>query len=273
MKKILLLAFLSGFISTLNAQGSLCNTADPFCAGNSAYTFPAGVNSGSGQPGPNYGCLTTRPNPAWYYMQVSVSGNIEFEITTTPHRDIDFICWGPFTSATLPCVAQLTGDVSSHGSHHSQGPGGGYPTFNTIDCSYDPSWQEWCYLPNAVVGQYYILLITNYSNAACNISFSQSAGTGSTSCAILPPIIGSNSPVCEGSTLQLTANLIPNAQYVWTGPNGFTSNSQNPTITNVSPLNAGIYTCNFITVNGSSPSSSITVTVVPKPLSSAINHN
>ncbi len=48
-----------------------------------------------------------------------------------------------------------------------------------------------------------------------------------------------NSPVCVGGTLSLNADSGYN--YSWTGPNGFTSNLQNPTITNVSNLNSGTY--------------------------------
>ena len=251
----------------------LCNLATPFCAGSSAFTFPAGVSAGTGQSGPNYGCLGSTPNPAWYYLKVAQSGNIEFEIHTMPQKDVDFICWGPFTSYTLPCVAQLTGATISHGSHHHSGAGGNYPTFNTIDCSYDVSWQEWCYLPNTLIGQYYILLITNYSNSPCNITFSQISGNGSTNCTIIPPNISSNSPVCEGGVLLLTANLIPNAQYFWSGPNGFTSNSQNPSIMNVSSLNAGSYSCYCTTTSGTSVSANMNVMILPKPLTSNIYHN
>lgn len=48
-----------------------------------------------------------------------------------------------------------------------------------------------------------------------------------------------NSPICIGGTLALSAD--PDYNYLWTGPNGFTSNLQNPTITNVSTLNDGTY--------------------------------
>jgi len=59
---------------------------------------------------------------------------------------------------------------------------------------------------------------------------------------------GSNALVCAGSTLNLTATTIAGASYSWTGPNGFTSNLQNPSISNVSALNAGSY---GLSVNGS----------------------
>lgn len=49
----------------------------------------------------------------------------------------------------------------------------------------------------------------------------------------------SNSPVCENHTLELTAT--GGITYLWSGPGGFSSNAQNPSIPNVSLLNAGWY--------------------------------
>uniref|UniRef100_UPI0037510024 hypothetical protein n=1 Tax=Flavobacterium sp. TaxID=239 RepID=UPI0037510024 len=51
-------------------------------------------------------------------------------------------------------------------------------------------------------------------------------------------------PICEGNTLNLTANPtggIAPFTFVWTGPNSFTSILQNPTIPNISLLGAGVY--------------------------------
>jgi hypothetical protein len=61
---------------------------------------------------------------------------------------------------------------------------------------------------------------------------------------------GSNSPLCAGQSLQLTATFIPGAAYLWSGPSGFTSTEQNPVIANVSTQNAGIYSV-AIALNGS----------------------
>lgn len=56
------------------------------------------------------------------------------------------------------------------------------------------------------------------------------------------PTAGSNSPVCENTPINLTASFISGTVvYNWTGPNGFTSTQQNPTITSASPASAGIY--------------------------------
>lgn len=55
------------------------------------------------------------------------------------------------------------------------------------------------------------------------------------------PVVSSNSPVCEGDTLKLFANFIPNATYSWTGPNGFSSTQQNPVISNAAVAGTGTY--------------------------------
>ncbi|MBC7748545.1 MAG: T9SS type B sorting domain-containing protein, partial [Methylotenera sp.] len=55
------------------------------------------------------------------------------------------------------------------------------------------------------------------------------------------PEISSNSPICIGNTIELKASGGTN--YAWTGPNGFTSMEQNPTILNATTLNSGEYRC------------------------------
>ena len=51
----------------------------------------------------------------------------------------------------------------------------------------------------------------------------------------------SNSPLCTGSTLSFTS--AGGVSYAWTGPNGFSSSSQNPSRSNVTVADAGTYTC------------------------------
>jgi hypothetical protein len=55
------------------------------------------------------------------------------------------------------------------------------------------------------------------------------------------PTIASNSPVCEGQSLRLSASLISGATYSWYGPGGYFSLSQNPTRTGMTTAQAGIY--------------------------------
>lgn len=76
----------------------------------------------------------------------------------------------------------------------------------------------------------------------------------------------SNSPVCEGGTLTLSA--LPNGMtsYSWTGPNGYSSSSQNPTVTaSATSAHAGTYTLTVVDGNGCSDTKNTSVTVNPKP--------
>jgi len=53
--------------------------------------------------------------------------------------------------------------------------------------------------------------------------------------------LGSNSPVCIGNVISLTNATVLGATYVWSGPNGFSSSLQSPTISDAQPNKAGIY--------------------------------
>lgn len=152
-----------------NTAGSICNSASPFCTG-STVTYPAGVNTGQAPLGPAYGCLASRPNPAWFYLQIATSGNIDITMSSSPARDIDFALWGP-VGAGFPggCIDAL----------HAQA---------IEDCSFSTATSEVANITGAVAGETYIMMITNFSNLATNISFSQTGGTGATDCAILLPI-------------------------------------------------------------------------------------
>lgn len=227
-------------------QNNLCANADPFCTDNGLYQFPAGVNAGSGESGPAYGCLSTRPNPAWYYMRIGNPGSINIYMYSTPSEDIDFCCWGPFDDPISPCPNGLTQP-------------------KIVSCSYSAAPTETCAIPsNAQTGKYYILVITNYSNHSCNITFSKTSGNGTTDCGIMPPVVNNDGPFCVGDAIHLTANGQAGATYSWTGPNGFSSNQQNPTISNCNLSHTGTYTCT-ITLNGQSNNAPTQVQVFAKP--------
>jgi len=78
------------------------------------------------------------------------------------------------------------------------------------------------------------------------------------------PTLAVNSPVCAGSPVNLTANTIASATYSWSGPNGFTSALEDPTIPIALPADAGTYTCT-VDVAGCISSSTVNVAVNPKP--------
>ena len=167
---ILFCSFLTISISS-NAQGTNCFGADPFCTGTTE-TFPN--TTGTPSTG-SLGCLGSTPNPAWYYLNIATSGDLNIHIeqynTAGTPIDVDFICWGPVTDVASGCA-------------------GGIPTVSSVDCSYSGSAVEDCYIPSAVAGETYLLLLTNFSDQPGNITFSQTSGTGSTDCSILCGLSG-----------------------------------------------------------------------------------
>ncbi len=256
MKKISGFYFTVVFIlvlSALNAfsQGASCGEADPICSNNTSVSFTAGVNSGSF--GTSVGCLGSTPNPAWYVLKVGQSGRINIHMATTPSRDLDFACWGPFASATEGCgQLNLTGGTS-HGPDAGPNPSdlGGYPIGNLIDCSFTAQSIEYVHIANAVAGQWYVLLVTNYSNQPCQINLnSDPSSTGTTNCAIISPPIGDT--VCEGETATFSvSHPIAGASYHWDGPNLFTTVTDTiVTKPNIAPEDAGLYWLTIINPDG-----------------------
>jgi len=79
------------------------------------------------------------------------------------------------------------------------------------------------------------------------------------------PVVSANDPVCSSETLQLSASDIPNASYLWTGPNGFTSNEQNPAITDISAAASGSYSVMASIGPCDSPLASVNVNVLASP--------
>lgn len=100
--------------------------------------------------------------------------------------------------------------------------------------------------------------------------FMSSGGTctaiATTSVTIFPlpnPVAANNGPLCDGATLNLTGG--GSITYTWTGPNGFSSTNQNPSLTNVNSLAAGVYT---LMVGAGSCSASTTTSLTVNPLPS-----
>ncbi len=61
----------------------------------------------------------------------------------------------------------------------------------------------------------------------------------------------SNAPICSGTTLNLqTPSLGSGTTYSWSGPNGFTSTLQNPTVSNATTAANGTYTVTATTSGG-----------------------
>jgi hypothetical protein len=67
----------------------------------------------------------------------------------------------------------------------------------------------------------------------------------------LKALVTTNSPVVAGDALQLSVSGIDHVMlYKWSGPNGFSSNEQNPVIPDITSYNAGVYTVDVFTETG-----------------------
>lgn len=236
----------------INRDGNqTCATSDPFCT-TDVVTFHVEANpGGSCENGPYYGCLssyTQRP-PFWFHMKIGVAGAFTIRMTNSANVDIDYCCWGPFTDPVTPCPNQLTQS-------------------KYIDCGSSGAATETCLIPStAQVGQYYIMVITKYNTSTpTDITFQKvtNSGPGETDCGILPPLVDNDGPYCVGQSIHLTGNGQAGASYSWTGPNGFTSNQQNPVINNCNLGHAGSYTCT-ISVGSQSSNASTQVQVFANP--------
>lgn len=83
----------------------------------------------------------------------------------------------------------------------------------------------------------------------------------------------SNSPICSKSDLLLTAgNPTTSATYKWTGPSGFSNNTQNPTISGASTNASGIYKV-VVDLNGCTKEDTVMVVVNENPDKPVISGN
>lgn len=192
------------------AQGDICSSIQPFCAGDSQLVFQNSNASSGDNPfaesGPNYNCLLTQPFPAWFYLRIGESGNLNFEISQTENADgtgrtldVDFIAWGPFSEQD---------DFCSSTSLSNQ---------NLIGCSYSDSPTENFSISNAVEGEIYVVLITNFDEGPGFISLQQTntASGGSTDCSIVGSSLGPDQQVCGESQVVLDATNPSASQYTW----------------------------------------------------------
>jgi gliding motility-associated-like protein len=80
------------------------------------------------------------------------------------------------------------------------------------------------------------------------------------------PVAGNNGPICTGGTLNLTSNSATGGvSYAWTGPNGFTNGTQNPSINNVTLADAGVYSVTATLGSCTSAAGTTTVAINPTP--------
>lgn len=166
----------SGPISftTLACQGAYPNAAS--CTGANSLCDALGnpflnsVGMLNSETGNNYGCLFSQPNPTWFFLPVSQSGDINLKIEQSTNLDfsvynldVDFVCYGPFSDPVSQCGTLSESQI--------------------VDCSYSSSPVEEVNILNAQPGQYYLIMVTNFSNSSGYVRISDlGTGTGEIDC-------------------------------------------------------------------------------------------
>ncbi len=113
-------------------------------------------------------------------------------------------------------------------------------------------------------GTYYYVLNTT-CNAATLTAISNEATV--TVNAVPSVTASSNSPICAGQALNLTAGTNIGTNFAWTGPNAFSSTTQNPVIAAATASANGVYTLMVSTANCSATPVTTSVTVNSTSLS------
>lgn len=117
-------------------------------------------------------------------------------------------------------------------------------------------------------------------NATVTLTVIDFAGNSATCNALVrieaeEPMPMATTGLCGGDTLFLFANPPPATggiiyTYRWTGPNGFSSTQRNPTILNVSSINAGTYSVEVTGLTGCTSVGTVQVAIEDLPLTPAL---
>ena len=110
----------------------------------------------------------------------------------------------------------------------------------------------------------YTLVVTNANNCTANATTTVTVNA-------TPTVTASNTGAyCAGETISLSATSNATS-FAWSGPNGFSSTTQNPTIANAATTNGGAYTVVVTNANNCTAEASTTVVVNTVPTINASN--
>jgi hypothetical protein len=104
----------------------------------------------------------------------------------------------------------------------------------------------------------------------CNTSFSQNVSLLDLSDAQITYSASTDNVFCEGQDLQLRCVTLGSTQYSWTGPNGWTSNEQNPVRANSTPAMSGTYTVT-VTPEGCATPMTQQIDIIVSPCMAVVN--
>jgi gliding motility-associated-like protein len=163
------------------------------------------------------GCLSSSPNPTFFTIQVTETGPLNYLLTQStepggdPNLDVDYAAWGPFTSQSVACST-----INLPGGGFIA-PGIGVPVTQETGCSYSNAPTENLNIVNAQAGEFYIILITNFSDDPGYISLTQTninaPGAGQTTCCSDAEFVYDQEEYCkEAGASNPVVTILPNSQ-------------------------------------------------------------
>ncbi|SDR70502.1 gliding motility-associated C-terminal domain-containing protein [Formosa sp. Hel1_31_208] len=204
----------------------ICENAENFCAEVGGSLTTSNI---IGIPDPtDIACLFSAPNPTWNIIQIGDPGLIEIQIDQVDENgnglDVDFVLWGPFASLDDACGNLDLGCPNPGGDcPNNTGNPNFYPFGNIVDCSYSAAPTENLTIDNAISGEIYVLLVTNFSDDAGTISISQTNTGGPNDGDITAEIevdLGPDQNFCGFPDFELSADSPFADTYEWY-ENGF----------------------------------------------------
>jgi gliding motility-associated-like protein len=182
-------------------------------------------------------------NPQVYYGFSSGTGSL-----SNTHR----VCFGPPELEAMPDVSVCESE--------------------SIELQADPNGVDWRWAPNPTLSDYDISnpIATPTSTTTYTVIIEYPCGYlgyDTVVVALIPSPVAeatNDGPVCEGESLSLEAN--GGTGYEWSGPMGYTSFLQDPTINNIMAGNAGIYTVTVTDAAGCTATASTLVDVDTGPV-------
>ena len=242
----------------------------------------------------NTGDIAETTNPVWkqygfFFTTTATSSTVVIRITNNAPGgcgndlaldDITFRPCGPTVTAgsantTQSVIDICSGDASS--TTLSANVGSGY-TLPAFQWQFSPDSINWTDIPGANMLTY-VRTATGLGTYYYRLTVAESSNIAISNCRVAsnlvtitihnPPVATAinNGPVCENSTLILTAT--GGASYSWTGPAGFTSTQASPTFTATNA--AGLYTVIAADVFGCKDTSSTQVATFPQPAADVSN--
>ncbi|WP_178986528.1 GEVED domain-containing protein [Winogradskyella helgolandensis] len=160
---------------------TLCENAENFCSEGGALVAPSifGIPSAGA-----IACLTSAQNPTWNTIQIGSPGLVEITISQVDDDgfglDVDYALWGPFSSIEDSCDNLDLGCPTPGDCPGIPYAPEFYPYGNIADCSWSAASIETLTIDNALEGEIYILLVSNYGNQPGTISIEQTNGGGPT---------------------------------------------------------------------------------------------